>query len=156
MDTIVTAEQRMAEVASREAFRREKEAAEKKQSDALRMNLGVADRLMRRAQLARFKTVFMDDLGDFAVETRQMTSAERARCVALNNRLAASEADPAEYAEAVEGFRQLAKEVTLTPGMDAYYDSDMISDDVLIAVVSRTFQGSMRLVGEAITSFRAE
>jgi len=152
----VTAEQRHREIEGRELFGKEVVERGEREKEELKLHLSVADRLMRRAQSARFKTVFQDDLGDFAVETRQMTSGERWRAVELNNQLAQSEKAPEKYAEAVEGFKQLAKEITLTPGMDAYYDGDQVSDDIVIAVVSRTFQGTMRLVGEAITSFRAE
>ena len=152
----VTAEQRQREIEARERFKEEVAEHPKREREELERQLSVADRLMRRTHLARFKTVFQDDLGDFAIETRQMTSGERFRAVKLNNQLAQSEKAPEKYAEAVEGFKQLAKEITLTPDMDAYYDGDQVSDDIVIAVVSRTFQGTMRLVGEAITSFRAE
>jgi len=156
IETIVTAEQRMDEIASRDAFKQERVEAELALSNKLRMDMTVAERLMRRVKITRFKTIFSDDLGDVAVETRQMTSTERSRAVELNDLLAQSEKDPDKYADAVKKYKEFAKEITLTPGMDVYYDSDQVSDDVLIAIVTRTFQGTMKLVGESITSFRAE
>jgi len=111
---------------------------------------------MRRVQVTRFGTVFEDDLGDFAVETRQMTSGERFRAVQLNQLLAQSDREPEKYAEAIHGFRELARELCVTPGLDDYWDGEGVTDDVVIAVVMSTLQQTMLLVGEALTSFRKE
>lgn len=153
---LITREQREREIQERVAFKQGQIIKHDKLSDELRQSLSVADRLMRRADLAKFKTIFTDDLGDFVIETRQLTSSERLQAVTLNNMLAESDKIPEKYMEAIDGFKKLAKEITLTPGMDTYYDSDQVSDDVLIAVVYRTFTGTMQFVGEAITSFRAK
>lgn len=129
---------------------------ERKQRDEIAAQFTVAERLMRRVQVTRFKTVFDDDLGEFPVETRQMTSGERFRAVQLTQKLAESSENVERYAEAIKGFKELAAELCVTPGMGEYLGSDDVGDDVIIAIVRNTLQGSMRLVGEALTSFRKE
>ena len=153
---VITREQREKEIEARAAFNQGLIIRHDKLADDLRQNLSVADRLMRRAELVKFKTVFSDDLGDIEIETRQLSSSERFQATKLFDDLALSEKEPKKYAEAVDEFKKMAKEITVTPGMDAYYDSEMVSDDIVIAIVTRTFQGTMSFVGEAITSFRAE
>ena len=111
---------------------------------------------MRRVQVIRFKTVFEDDLGDLVIETRQMTSSERAQAVELNRLLAQSKEDLDKYAEAIQGYKDLASELCITPGVLEYMRSDDVSDDVVIALVQNTLHQSMKLVGEAITSFRSQ
>lgn len=154
--SVITKEQRDREILERAAFKQMQIIQHDKLSDDLRDNLSVADRLMRRAKLKKFKTVFKDDLGDVEIETRQLSSSERFQATKLFEELSLSEKEPEKYAEAIEGFKKMAKEITVTPNMDVYYDSEMVSDDVVIAIVTRTFQGTMSFVGEAITSFRAE
>jgi len=139
-----------------EGLRDRVDADEDRRKAALRAQLSVRDRLMRRVQVTRFKTVFEDDLGDFVVETRQMTSGERFQAVQLNQLLAQSDREPEKYAEAIGGFRELARELCVTPGLDDYWNGEGVSDDVVIAVVMSTLQQTMRLVGEALTSFRKE
>jgi len=129
---------------------------EQKQRDEIAAHFTVAERLMRRVQVTRFRTIFEDDLGEFPVETRQMTSGERFRAVQLTQKLAESGENVERYAEAVKGFKELAAELCVTPGMAEYLGSDDVSDDVVIAIIRNTLQGSMRLVGEALTSFRKE
>jgi len=116
----------------------------------------IAERLMRRVQVTRFKTVFEDDLGEFPIETRQMTGSERYRALGLNQMLSQSGEDVEKYAEAINGFKQLVAELCITPGVAEYLQSDDVSDDVVIALVMNTLRQSMRLVGEAITSFRSQ
>ena len=153
---VITAEQREAEIKDREDFKKNIEAGKRRRREELRMSLSIADRLMRRTQLARFQILFQDDLGDFSIETRQMTSRERFRTTELTNLLDQSEKETKKYTEAIEGLRQLAKEITLTPGMDDYYDSDQVTDEVVLLLVLRTFRGTLKMGGDAITFFREE
>ena len=118
----------------------------------------VAERLMRKVQVTRFETVFEDDLGDFPIETGQMTSDERSRAMLLMQQLAQAESedDAEKYGETVKAFGKFAAELCVTPGMTEYLQSDDVSDDVVIALVLNTLTQSMRLVREAIISFRGQ
>jgi len=118
----------------------------------------IAERLMREVQVTQFKTVFEDDLGDFPIETRQMTSDERSRAMLLMQQLAQAESedDAEKYGETVKAFGKFAAELCVTPGMTEYLQSDDVSDDVVIALVLNTLTQSMGLVREAIISFRGQ
>ena len=152
----VSAEQRQREIEQRESFKEsaEKRKTERKLEDV--RNLGVAERLMRRVQAKRFQIVFEDEEGEFPVETRLMTSNERYQALKLNEVLSKAGENLDQYQEAMAGLKDLAREVTVTPGMDAYYDSDQVSDDVILAVVMRTVYGTLEAVGDSLTSFRRE
>jgi len=118
----------------------------------------IAERLMRKVQVTTFETVFQDDLGDFPIETRQMTADERSRAMLLMQQLAKAESedDAKIYGETVKAFGKFAAEICVTPGIEGYLQSDDVSDEVLIALVLNTLTQSMRLVREAIISFRPE
>ena len=127
---------------------------EKKDAIDLATQLSIRDRLMRRAEKTTFETVFQDDLGDFAVETRLMTSSERVRALKLNQMLGQGQEDLNKYEDAINGLKELAAEICVTPGVDEYLKSDNVSDDVVVAMVIRTVYGTLETVGESITSFR--
>ena len=149
-------QERLQIVRESQALKDKVDRDERKQRDEIAAQFTVAERLMRRVQVTRFRTIFEDDLGEIAVETRQMTSGERFRAVQLTQMLAESDKNLEKYAEAVKGFKELSAELCVTPGMAEYLGSDDVCDDVVIAIVRNTLQGSMRLVGEALTSFRKE
>ncbi|HUW44776.1 MAG TPA: hypothetical protein VMW50_03180 [Dehalococcoidia bacterium] len=117
--------------------------------------LSIRDRLMRRTEKTVFKTVFRDDLGDFAVETRLMTSSERSDALRMNQMLGQGREDLSKYDEAIKGLKELAAEICVTPGLDEYLRSGDVGDDVVVAMVLRSVYGTLEKVGEA-TSFRKE
>jgi len=156
LTALVTAEQRTNQIAERDAYEHGSQAAEERLANELRDTLSVADRLMRRAEKTTFKTVFQDDLGDFAVETRLMTSSERMKALELNRMLGKGSEDLNNYADAIKGLKELASEICMTPGVDAYLLSDNVSDDVVVSMVLRTVYGTLEKVGESTTSFRKE
>uniref|UniRef100_A0A6M3MBA3 Uncharacterized protein n=1 Tax=viral metagenome TaxID=1070528 RepID=A0A6M3MBA3_9ZZZZ len=127
---------------------------EEKESIDLATQLTIRDRLMRRAEKTTFETMFEDDLGEFAVETRLMTSSERMKALKLNQMLGQGQEDLTKYEDAINGLKELAAEICVTPGLDEYLRSDDVSDDVLVAMVLRTVYGTLEKVGESTTSFR--
>jgi len=132
-----------------EKFERHEEAEREK----LIRNLGVKDRLMRRLKTNRIPTVLRDDLGEFTIYSRMMTSGERARATHYNKMWGQAKENPDKYGEAVDGFRELAKEIGL--GLDAdFWDSEAVSDDVIIAFILNALQGTAKAIGDSITSFR--
>lgn len=131
------------------------EAEDKQAADDIAAQLSIRDRLMRRTEKTTFKTVFEDDLGDFIVETRLMTSSERRDALKFNQMLGQGREDLNKYDEAIKGLKGLAAEICVTPGLDEYLRSDDVGDDVLVALVLRSVYGTLEKVGEA-TSFRKE
>lgn len=127
---------------------------EEKESIDLAAQLNIRDRLMRRAEKTTFETMFEDDLGEFAVETRLMTSSERMKALNLNKMLGQGREDLTKYEDAINGLKELAAEICVTPGLDEYLRSDDVSDDILVAMVLRTVYGTLEKVGESTTSFR--
>ena len=150
-------QERLQILEEREGLKDKVEADEAAEKARLIAELSVKDRLMRRLKVKTFKTVFSDDLGEFTVETRLMTSGERYRALHYNDILAKSEGDAEKYAEAIKGFKELLKDICVTEGLDEeFWESDAVSDDVVIALVMNTLYGSIESVGEAIGSFRKE
>ena len=139
----------------REALKRKFEENEERLRREVLSMLSVKDRLMRRLRTKTIKTVLEDDLGEFTIETRLMTSGERYRALQLNKMLRESEGDPEKYAKAINGFKELLVDLCVTPGLDEeFWMSDNVSDDVIIAVILNTLYGSIKLVGDAVASFR--
>lgn len=134
------------------------EADEMKVKAEIAAGMTIAERLMRKVQVTRFETVFKDDLGDFPIETRQMTADERSRAMLLMQQLAKSDSgdDADMYGKTIKAFGKFAAELCVTPGVEEYLLSDDVSDDVVIALVMNTLTRSMGLVREAILSFRGQ
>jgi len=130
------------------------ETEEKRDAADIAAQLTIRDRLMRRTEKTTFETTFQDDLGDFAVETRLMTSNERMKALKLNLMISEGREDLTKYEEAINGLKELAAEICVTPGLDEYLRSDDVSDDILVAMVLRTVYGTLEKVGESTTSFR--
>ena len=141
-------------IETRERLMKAADKTEKKDEIDLETQLTIRDRLMRRTEKTTFETMFEDDLGDFAVETRLMTSSERMKALKLNQMLGQGREDLNKYEEAINGLKELAAEICVTPGLDEYLRSDDVSDDILVAMVLRTIYGTLEKVGESTTSFR--
>jgi len=132
------------------------EKTEEKEAVDLAAQLSVRDRLMRRLQTKTFKTVLEDDLGEFTIETRLMTSGERFRALQYNKAMAEAGNDLEKYAKAIAGFKRLCSEIVVTPGLEGFWEGDDVSDDVVIAVVLNALYGSITAAGDSIGSFRKE
>lgn len=150
---LITSVQREQDLKDRENLRNLPEEQRKKKTEEIKSNLSVAERLMRRANTTTFKTMFKDDLGDIEVETRLMTSVERRKALTLNQMMVKGREDIAKYEEAIKGLTEMAVEICVTPGVDEYLQSDLVSDDVVVAMVMRSVYGTLEVVGEATTSF---
>ena len=150
----ITAEQRAEEIEAREIYQEDTDRRFKEEKDKLRSTLPVRERLMRRLRHKTFKTVLEDDLGEFAIETRLMTSNERLEALRFNDQLRTSEGDISEYSKALQGFKGILKDVCRTPGLEEYWDSDEVSDDVIVAVIMNAVYGSIEAVGDSVGAFR--
>lgn len=131
------------------------EREEAEEAADIAAQLTIRDRLMRRTEKTTFKTVFEDDLGEFVVEARLMTSSERREALRLNQMLGQGREDLSKYEEAIKGLKDIAAEICVTPGLDEYLRSDDVGDDVVVALVLRSVYGTLEKVGEA-TTFRKE
>jgi len=126
------------------------EAEERKE---LIRSLTIRDRLMRRVKSTRIPLRLKDDLGEFTIYSRLLTSGERVRVFHCNSLLR----DPEKYDEALAGFRELAKEIDVTEGLGPdFWDSLDVSDDVVIGFVLNAWAGTNAKIGESITSFRPQ
>ena len=119
-------------------------------------NLSVADRLMRRVEHVTFKSYFLDDVGDICIKTRLMTSTERFRAFSLYKKFGELKDNRSteNYQKVLTKMKELAAEVTVTPGMSAYFKSKKVSDDVIIVLIINSLFGSIEAVGNQIRSFR--
>ena len=152
----ITSEQREQEIKDRDDFKDMTEAQKAKAKDDLIATLSVRDRLQRRLRTKTYKTKLEDDLGPFVIETRLMTSEERLNALRFNAQLRKSEGDIDEYSKALQGFKGILKDICLTPGLDEYWDSPEVSDDVIVAVIMNAVYGSIEAVGDSVSSFRKE
>jgi len=134
------------------AERQDGKAVEK---DKLRNQLSIRDRLMRRQEKKSFSVTFEDDLGEFQIKTRMMTSAERQMTFELNQKLTESESDPDLYQDAMGEFKDLAKRICITSGLEEYWEENA-SDDISVGLVMNTLRASIEAVGAAMTSFRVK
>ena len=153
-ETIVTPTQRKQEIESRKAHQKDVEQHTQKEKDNLIQTLSIRDRLQRRLKTKTYKTELEDDLGVFIIETRLMTSEERLNALRFNAKLRTSEGDIDEYSKALQGFKGILKDVCRTPGLEEYWDSDEVSDDVIVAVTMNAVYGSIEAVGDSVGAFR--
>lgn len=137
----------------------DRKAAEKKMEDKRREVLGddvknmtIAERLMRRTELVTFDIPFKDDYGVFNVKTRLMASLERDLAFKLNKQLN----DAEKYHATVIQFKELAREITVTPGMGEYFGSEKVTDETVIGLVMTTAFQSLSKVGDSLESFRSK
>jgi len=152
---LITAEQRMREIAHRQEVDAMAAKLEGDKKSAVASNLAVRDRLMRRLNQVRIATPFHDDLGDFNIETRLMTSSERERFMRLNQMLAEAKGSPEKYGDAMKGLKSLVGNLCLTEGLGKrYWESGEPSDDVVLTVMLNTFNAAGQVVLEGLESFR--
>ena len=141
----------------REALKQRFEENEERLRREVIARLTIKDRLMRRLRTKTVKTVLQDDLGEFIIETRLMTSEEMARALELDKMLREAGDDPEKYLEAMKGFRELLDELCVTPGLSDGFWTDPqcpATDDVVVAVVLNTAAGAAEALGEAIRDVR--
>lgn len=153
---LITREMRMAEIAQDEAW--EKDVNRKMADVALAplRNLNAAERLLRKAKRKTYYIKIPDpgEPVDITVETRMMTVPEREQALALNEQLKLVGDDQERMKEVMAEFRSLAREITVDPSMDEYWESDYATDDTSILLVMFTTQYSIQEMGETFKSFR--
>lgn len=124
------------------------EKDEEKTEEEQERYLSIAERMMRRAQGKTFKLTFVDEKNDdeIVIEFRLLYSAERRDFLKtiqdLQELQEQDEVDLGKLDELIEVLKELVKAVTVTEGMDAYYDSEYCQDgdiyEIALAVMSRT------------------
>ncbi len=130
---------------------------EAKEREELVRSLSTRDRLMRRVKTTKIPLKLKDDLGEFTIYSRLLTSGEREKAFHYNALLAQSQQKPDKYGEALKGFQELAKDISVTDGLGLdFWDSPDVSDDVIIGFVLNALAGTNSKVGESISSFRSQ
>jgi len=142
-----------------EARKRIMEAVEKteeKETVDLAAQLSVRDRLMRAQRQIVVETVLEDDLGEFTVRNRALTSSERKRLYELSALMQNNPKDMDAYGEAVEGYRAVLADTNLTETVD-WLDETVCGDALVIGFATYLLYGSMAKIAEVdkqIVSFR--
>src|SRR5512136_2721304 len=100
---------------------------EAKEREAFIRNLSMRDRLMRRVKTTKIPLKLKDDLGEFTIYSRLLTSGEREKAFYYNALLAQSQQEPERYGKALKGFRELAKDINITDelGLDFWESPDV-------------------------------
>jgi len=130
---------------------------EAKEKEEFIRNLSIRDRLMRRVKTTKIPLKLKDDLGEFTIYSRLLTSGEREKTFHCNALLTQSQKEPEKYGEALHGFRDLAKDISITEGLEPdFWDSPDVSDDVIIGFVLNALAGTNAKTGEGIGSFRTQ
>jgi len=125
-------------------------------TEELTAGMSIRDRLMRRLETQTVKTALRDDLGEFEIETRLMTTGELQRAMELDRMLASG--DPERYVEAMRGFSEILDEVCVTPGLtDGFWTSQDCPADpsVKVAIVLRTAMGGAEAVSNIVRRVRS-
>lgn len=118
--------------------------------------LSVKDRLMRRLKVETVKTVLEDDLGEFTIETRLMTTGEIRKALELDEMY--SSGDPSQMMEAHRGFSEILDEICVTTGFEPGFwaSPDCPAEPaVKAAIVTRSAVASAD-IGRRISSFRSQ
>jgi len=123
-------------------------------------SLSIAERMMRRAQHKTFTLNFGDDKNsdDIPVEFRILYSAERREVLKLINniqKLKESDTDIDKINELFDTIKTYVKKVTVTKGMNEYYDSEFCQDDDLLEVIREVMNRTVTALDTA-KSFRKE
>jgi hypothetical protein len=150
--TVTTREMRLQQIHNRKAIERRQNDMRRTQLEEDITNMSIAERLMRRTELVTFDILFKDDFGEFNVKTRLMSSLERDIAFKLNTQLN----DVKKYKDTVEEMKDLARQITVTPGMGEYFGSDKVTDEAVIGLVMTTAFKSLNKVGDRLESFRRE
>lgn len=123
---------------------------------AIVVRLSIRDRLMRRLEAETVKTVLQDDIGDFEIETRLMTTGEIQRALMLDKMFSSGDAD--KFMEAVKGYSELLDEICVTPSLSGGFwtASDCPAEPaVKVAIVMNTALRSAD-IGRRVSSFRRQ
>jgi len=138
---IISEEQRAKEIEDRKILDEPIETLTEDEKKELAANLQTRDRLMRRLRTRKVTTVLKDDLGEIRLDTRLLTGKERARFL--------------QYNSAMAGLKELVADISLTPDLNRdYWMGDEVSDDVVLTVILKTFNGAAQAVREGVASFR--
>lgn len=122
----------------------------------LAAGMSIRDRLMRRLETETVKTRLQDDLGEFEIETRLMTTGEIQRAIELDKKY--SSGDPEKMMEALKGFSEILDEICVATGLgDGFWtDPDCPAEPaVKAAIVTRTAVVSAD-IGRRVSSFRGQ
>ena len=152
---IISEEQRAKEIEDRKILDEPIETLTEDEKKELAANLQTRDRLMRRLRTRKVTTVLKDDLGEIRLDTRLLTGKERARFLQFNKQLSEAANDADKYNSAMAGLKELVADISLTPDLNRdYWMGDEVSDDVVLTVILKTFNGAAQAVREGVASFR--
>lgn len=125
------------------------EEDEKKEEEAEQKALSIAERMMRRAQNKTFTLTFLDTGNDdeIPIEFRILYSKERREVLELAEEVLTlqtleSADDISKLNDCMDKLKEYVKAVTVTEGMNNYYDSSLCQDtdiyEIIRAVIART------------------
>ena len=140
----------------REQLRRRFEEDDARLRAQLAAGMSVRDRLMRRLETQTVKTALRDDLGEFEIETRLMTTGEIQRALELDKMFSSGDAE--KFMQAVRGYSEILDEICLTPGFEPGFwtSPDCPAEPaVKVAIVTRTAVVSAD-IGRRVSSFRGQ
>jgi hypothetical protein len=149
---VISKEQREQEIKSREEMMTNAETMTEDEKKQLVEGMSVRDRLMRMVPASRVKTVIKDDLGDFVIVTRTLTSMEGDVAASLTERLSQSKGDLKVAREIFTEMRDFLGNVTVTPGVD--WGNPIIQDHVVTHVFLNTLTSTSKSAQEGLASFR--
>ena len=124
-------------------------------------SLTVAERMMRRSKSKTFTLGFLDEKNDdeIEIEFRLLYSQERRGLMELIDKLqklqGREDVDIHMFNTALDELKALVKKVTVTEGMDVYYDSDVCSDGDIFEI-ARSVMARTTTTLESAQSFRDE
>ena len=124
------------------------EVEEEQEEVAQAESLSIAERMMRRAKSNTFTLAFVDEKNDdeIEIEFRLLYSQERRELLELINNIQGitdgEDVDLVKFNAAFDSLKELVKEVTVTPTMNEYYDSEVCQDgdifEIAMSVMGRT------------------
>lgn len=127
---------------------KEIEVDEEQEQEEREEQLTVAERMMRRAMTNTFTLTFVDTKHDdeISIEFRLLYTQERRDLLKLIDSIQKmtdeGDVDLDRFNDAFDELKALVKKVTVTPGMNQYYDSEMCQDgdifEIAMSVMGRT------------------
>lgn len=136
----------------REAMRQLSQRDEEKDKQEQDEALTIAERMIRRAISNTFTMTFRDEKNEdeITIEFRMLFSEERRRMLEMIQDvqgLKPSETD--QLNRVMDSFKDLIKQVTVTEGMDAYYDSEYCQDADIFEIAASLLQTSVNMLEDA-------
>lgn len=129
------------------------EKDEKIEGEEREEKLSVAERMKRRAIGNTFTLTFIDEVHDDEIELefRLLFSGERRDFLKLIQELQGMKdsTDVVLMNEKLDNLIELVKAVTVTEGMNEYYDSEMCQDQDIIDIATAVLAKSISTVEEA-------